>query len=304
MPDPVLLIGIPSEPPLAMVAAALGELGMPYVVCNQRSVASIDGSLSLEDGVVGGVLELEGEAVPLDALGGIYTREIDYRLLPELEDAPPDALVHAHRVHELLDDLCMLTPARVVNRAARGASNASKPYQAQLIARRFAIPETLVTTEPEAVVDLIARHGRVIYKSVSGTRSIVRELAEEDLGRLDTLGVCPVQFQQRVEGNDVRVHTLADGTLFATVIESAADDWRYADGEVSMQAWTPGDELAERCLALTADLGLEFAGIDLRVSAEGEVYCFEVNTSPAYSAFEQASGQPIARALAGYLAAA
>ncbi len=62
------------------------------------------------------------------------------------------------------------------------------------------------------------------------------------------------------------------------------------------------DELAARCLALAAALGLDFAGIDLRLTPEGEPYCLEVNPSPAYSAFEAATGQPIALALAGYLA--
>ena len=47
---------------------------------------------------------------------------------------------------------------------------------------------------------------------------------------------------------------------------------------------------------------LDFAGIDLRITPDGETYCFEVNPSPAYSAFEEATGQPISLALARYLA--
>ena len=60
-------------------------------------------------------------------------------------------------------------------------------------------------------------------------------------------------------------------------------------------------DLSSRCLELASDLGLEFAGIDLKVTQDGEVYCFEVNPSPAYSYFEAHTGQPIARAVARHL---
>ena len=65
-------------------------------------------------------------------------------------------------------------------------SNASKPYQAQLIrAHGFAVPETLITNDPEEVRAFQRQHPRVIYKSISGVRSIVQTLAEEDLARLE-----------------------------------------------------------------------------------------------------------------------
>jgi glutathione synthase/RimK-type ligase-like ATP-grasp enzyme len=81
---------------------------------------------------------------------------------------------------------------------------------------------------------------------------------------------------------------------------SSSTPERYAgrDGAVT-HSWTPDDDVAERCLLLAADLGLDFAAIDLRITPDGEAVCFEVDPSPAYSAFEQATGPPIARYLAG-----
>ena len=59
------------------------------------------------------------------------------------------------------------------------ASNNSKPYQALLIqALGFAVPETLVTTDPDAVLAFWQRHGTVVYKSNSGIRSIVSRLTD------------------------------------------------------------------------------------------------------------------------------
>jgi hypothetical protein len=48
--------------------------------------------------------------------------------------------------------------------------------------------------------------------------------------------------------------------------------------------------------------GLAIAGIDLKVTRDNRVYCFEVNPSPAYSYYESNTGQPISSAVADYLA--
>ena len=69
-----------------------------------------------------------------------------------------------------------------------------------------------------------------------------------------------------------------------------------------MRAYDLPAELARRCVQLSAALGLAFAGIDLRIAPDGDVVCFEVNPSPAYSYYEAHTEQPIAAAVARYLA--
>jgi glutathione synthase/RimK-type ligase-like ATP-grasp enzyme len=89
-----------------------------------------------------------------------------------------------------------IAPARVVNRVAPMGSNFSKPYQAQLIQRYgFEVQETLITNDPELVREFRAKHGRVIYKLISGVRSIVQTLTDEDMDRLESIRWCPTQFQ-------------------------------------------------------------------------------------------------------------
>jgi glutathione synthase/RimK-type ligase-like ATP-grasp enzyme len=185
-------------------------------------------------------------------------------------------------------------------------SNFSKPFQAQLIAEHgFAVPETLVTNDPDLVRAFVAEHGRAIFKSISSERSIVSVLDDDDLARLDAIRWCPVQFQAFVEGTDVRVHTVG-GEVFATAISSDATDYRYATRQTgdaaTMEACELERELADRCLALAAGLGLDLAGIDLRITPAGEAVCFEVNPSPVYSYYEAHTGQPMAAAIACYLA--
>ena len=134
--------------------------------------------------------------------------------------------------------------------------------------------------------------------------SIVRELRDDDLPRLARVRACPVQFQERLEGLDVRVHVVGS-EIFATAAYSASADYRYAvqDGLAARLApYELNDDLAQRCLQLTSGLGLLFSGIDLKLAPDGRAYCFEVNCCPGYSYFEANTGQPIALALARLLA--
>src|SRR5919106_3037198 len=108
MTERVMLIGIPSEPPLAMAAAALERIGTPHLLLNQREIATLQLCVAVQDGDVGGVLEAGGEAVELELFGGVYNRVMDHQLLPELAGlARGDPLLrHAERLHEALSVWC------------------------------------------------------------------------------------------------------------------------------------------------------------------------------------------------------
>jgi hypothetical protein len=303
----ILVCGIPSEPPLAMVLDRLASLPVEVVLFNQRAFERTDLAFGVAGGRVCGTLTIDGRSWALEGFEGVYVRLMDDRLLPELDGDLPDS-ARRRRCRALHDGLVRwldVCPARVVNRLGRMGSNASKPYQAQQIARYgFLVPETLITNDPEQVLEFVERYGRVIYKSISGVRSIVREVTAADLVRLDLVRACPTQFQAYVEGVDVRVHTIGN-RAFATRVTSTATDYRYAasqGGDTTLDSADLPADLVERCLRLSASLGLDFAGIDLRLAPDERVYCFEVNPSPAFSYYEAHTSQPIAETLARYLA--
>jgi glutathione synthase/RimK-type ligase-like ATP-grasp enzyme len=277
-------------------------------VLNQRAVAHIDLDLRVASGRVTGQLVLHGQDYKLEDFDGVYLRLMDDRLLPEMRQHAPDSTARAHsrRVHEMLLAWTEVTAARVVNRPAAMASNGSKPYQAQLIQEYgFHVPETLITNDPGLVQEFQSRWGRVVYKSMSGVRSIVKILDERSAAQLDDIRWCPVQFQRHVDGTDVRVHTVG-AQAFATSISSSAPDYRYAGRETGQSATLAAIDLpvdiAARCTALAAGLGLAVAGIDLRRTDDGEYFCFEVNPCPVFNYYEGATGQPIAAAIADHLA--
>jgi glutathione synthase/RimK-type ligase-like ATP-grasp enzyme len=303
----ILLCGIPSESPLVRVAAALDTLGAAYRVFNQRKCAECAIDLNIAATGTQGTLRLQDETFDLQHVSAAYLRFMDDRLLPELNGEPDGspARRHARALHDALYRWLELADGRVVNRNDSQGSNGAKPYQAQLIAGYgLRVPETLITNDPAAVLAFRQRHGRIIYKSMSGVRSIIKEFDDADAARLDDVRWCPVQFQEFIPGTDVRVHVI-DRDVFATEIASDRADYRYAGrmgGRTELRATELSDDLAARCVALAAGLGLAFSGIDLRIGPDGEATCFEVNPSPAYSYYEANTGQPIAASLARYLA--
>jgi glutathione synthase/RimK-type ligase-like ATP-grasp enzyme len=304
----ILLCGIPTEAPLALVSKALEKQNKPFVMLNQRKFSIMKVQMEISEGRAKGKLQLNGDSYQLDDFTAVFTRLMDYRFLPEIKGQPEDSPDRqlSRNLFDTLTRWAEITPARVVNRVAPMGSNFSKPYQAQLIKRYgFEVPETLITNDPELVRQFKTRHGKVIYKSISGVRSIVQTLSDEDMTRLDSIRWCPTQFQAFVEGTNVRVHTVGD-KVFATGISTDATDYRYAHRQGSdyaeLRAVDLSDELAEMCVNLTAGLGLAFAGIDLKITPENHVYCFEVNPSPAFSYYESNTGQPISEAVAEYLA--
>jgi hypothetical protein len=301
----ILLCGIPSESPLRLVASELDRLGAKFRWFNQRRFDTAEIAFEIDADGVRGSLHTDDGHVSLGDVTGVYLRLMDDSLLPELASEPHESprRERCRALHDALIRWAEVAPCHVVNRYTAQASNGSKPYQLQLIAARgFAVPETLVTNDPEAVRAFRARHGRVIYKSVSGQRSIVRSLSRDDEERLDQIRWCPVQFQQHIDGANMRVHVIAD-EVFATTIASDAVDYRYGD-DAKLSPAVISPDLATRCIGITQDLGLAFAGIDLLVGPDGDAWCLEVNPSPAFSYYETQTGQAIAAAVARHLASA
>lgn len=304
----ILICGIPTEAPVERVCTALDELAIPFLFFNQRRFAEMGCCFEITHEGVTGILQIDKMEYPLEEIHGVYTRLMDDQILPELRELPVShpLRIHCRSLHETIIRWLEITPARVVNRTCPMGSNSSKPYQMQLIQQYgFAVPETLVTNNPELVKEFHKQHDRVIYKSISSVRSIVHRLKVEDYPRLDRIRWCPTLFQVFIEGINVRVHVV-DQQVFATRIQTEATDYRYAQRQgssVELDSVELDEELMERCVRLAHGLNLPFAGIDLKVTSQGEIYCFEVNPSPGFSYFEAATGQPISLAVARYLAA-
>jgi RimK-like ATP-grasp domain len=303
--ETILLWGLPADPPLAAVREALRQGDWRTYFLDQRAAPDIEVELTVGIGVEG-LLRIKDETLDLAAVKAVYLRPYDCGELPEVAKAGPNSELwrRALAVQDILLSWCDLAPALVVNRPSDMAANGSKPYQAAWIkSLGFRVPETLITTDPDAVLEFWRRHERVVYKSISGIRSIVSRLTDKHRPRLDDVATCPTQFQQYIPGAEHRVHVVGEA-VFACAVISEADDYRYSTDRVEMRSCELPREVADLCRSVAQSMRLQIAGLDLRRDPDGHWYCFEVNPSPGFTYFEQATGQPISAAVARLLASA
>lgn len=244
-------------------------------------------------------------SIDLDELTGVFVRYLGPEGRVPPADIAPDLVSTMYFEYDtglmvLLEGL----PCLVVNRLGGGMSNNSKAYQALLVRQSGLLtPPTLITNDPSAVHRFYEEfRGDVIYKSLSGIRSIVRLLRPERLANMASLRHGPAQFQAFIPGENIRVHTVGN-EVFATRVTSEAVDYRYAgDGRtVEMEPTRLPAHVAESCLRLAHRLDLVMAGIDLKETPEGDYYCFEINPCPGFLYYERYTGQPISTALADIL---
>jgi len=303
---PVLVWGLLSDPPTHAVTQALREARADVLFIDQENYTDTEIDLSV-DQTVSGTLRTYDRTTGLQHVQSFFLRPQNCYATPDdpKEPAQAAARVHARSVEDMLLCYAEVAPCLVVNRPSDMSSNNSKPNQAALIREAgFATPATLMTTDPDAVLDFFEEHGAVIYKSISGIRSIVRRLDRKlHAERLVNVENCPTQFQEYIPGIDVRVHVIGE-TLFACTVESPADDYRYAAQQgisVAIKPCQLDRELADRCLALAKHLRMALAGIDLRRTSGGQWYCFEVNPSPGFTYYQAATGDRMDMAVAELL---
>lgn len=302
----ILVCGGLADSVTELVCARLVACGYPYRFLDLATYPAgfqVKGhwQVSGPDGYIAG----PGWRLDLDELTSVYVRFLgpEGRVAPNMAPAVVPAMYSEYDtgLMVLLEDL----PCTVVNRLDCCMSNNSKAYQALLIRKcGLMTPPTVVTNDAETAWRFYEEcRGEVIYKSLSGIRSIVRRLTPEHLSRLPLLHHGPAQFQSFIPGENIRVHTVGD-QLFATRVYSEAVDYRYAsrDGhDVQMLTTTLPPAIAESCFRIARELDLLLTGIDLKETPDGNFYCFEVNPCPGFLYYERYTGQPISKALADLL---
>ena len=298
----IIVVGMATEDPVRRLLEEAARIEAATLLLTETDAASWNLRVEATGGRVQARLDQPGGSVALDEATGLYLRLTS----PRQNHQRPDPL-RLQRHEAALALVCgwaEVAEMRVANRPSAMTTNNSKPYQAALIRQiGLSVPETIVTNDPDQVRRFRRRHGRVVYKSTSGVRSIMHELTPGRAATPDRVRNLPTQFQQLLLGTNVRVHVIGRQT-FACEIAAETIDYRYSEGGSSarMQPVDLPPGVRTRCLELSAALDLPLAGIDLLRDPDGEWWCFEVNPSPAYSCFEEPTGLPMAEALARWLA--
>ena len=291
----ILLWGLLEDPTFRSVHDWLRKLRADVAFVNHAAIGrtrigfSSGPKLSYE-------LSCEGCWYCLDDISAAYLRPYDHRHYDEFAPRaePQQSASRAGLIHQLMNAWAEHSDALIINRPSAEATNHSKLNQARFLrACGFRVPDSAITNDLSEVRSFLSRHGRVIYKSMSSVRSVVKELHACTLDRLGNIG--PALFQQRIVGDNLRVHVIGE-KAFSCLIRSPSVDYRY--GPASLETAHLPDEITARCITLARQLGLVLAGIDLIVTSTGKYYCLEVNPNPAFSYFELSDDNEIAHAVA------
>jgi MvdD family ATP-grasp ribosomal peptide maturase len=180
------------------------------------------------------------------------------------------------------------------------------------------IPRTLITNEPEAVIEFAktCNNGLVtkmlssfaIYENGQERVVFTNPVKPEDLNDLSGLRLCPMTFQEMVPKSlELRV-TVVGQNIFAASIDSqsserATYDWRR-DGVGLLEEWRPyelPEDTKARLLHLMDYFGLNYGAVDFIVTPGGQHIFLEVNPVGEFFWLERSPGLPISKAMADVL---
>jgi glutathione synthase/RimK-type ligase-like ATP-grasp enzyme len=239
------------------------------------------------------VLHIRDEVIHFGDFTAAYLRPYNFKHYSHFEQSAK-AITRAANVHLWISSWAESSKALIINRSSSECTNQSKLYQALIISSMgFKIPASLITNDYLEMLGFQTRYKKIIYKSMSSVRSIVKELS--NLKDFESMEVGPVLLQEYISGKNIRVHVVGK-KVFASLIETDQIDYRYAFSNLS-HFELPAD-IAHNCVRLTEKLKLAISGIDLILTPEDEWFCLEVNPNPGFSFYENTETNEIARSLA------
>ncbi|MFI0445478.1 MvdC/MvdD family ATP grasp protein [Actinomadura sp. 6N118] len=182
-----------------------------------------------------------------------------------------------------------------VNRPDVDAVGELKPFQLELAKRLgLRVPRTLITNDPQEVVDLLdASDGPIVYKAFTGgvihypgafpAGLLTTVVGDEIRENLDRVGHTMCMFQEYIEkAYEVRL-TVMGNTYFPVTISSQERDntrvdWRGETTDMPYGPYHPlPEEIVKKTQALLAELGAVYAAVDFIVTPSGEYIFLEVN---------------------------
>lgn len=169
------------------------------------------------------------------------------------------------------------------------------------------VPETLATSSEKAAREFCSRFPLTIFKSFAGNDAFwqpTRLFRSEMREQLNTLHLCPVIFQEFIEGRwDLRV-TVIDA--FVQAVRFNVGDSRYPydvriDTRIKPEPTKIDPKMEKLVLKLVQRLGLRYGSIDLRETLAGDLVFFEINPAGQFLYLDLLAGSKICEQMASAL---
>lgn len=303
----VLVLTCAEDVTADLVVSALYDVNVPVV---RLDPADLPGEVALSteyvQGDFHGHLSVGGRVVSMSSLRSIWIRR------------PGRPAAHADHQSEWLTaestqalyGTLHCTTARWMNHPVAAAQARHKPWQLRIAQQSgFAVPPTLITTFPQVAREFAAQYRDLVVKPVSGTHPSDPPMALPTT-RIDPdtdfagVAAAPTLLQQRVPKRaDIRLTCVGD-KLFAARKASGADevDVRFAeDGG----PWEPAEVPARIAQAVRTYLyttQLAYGAFDFAEDQDGTWWFLECNQGGQFGFIQLETDQPIAEAVAAWLA--
>jgi ATP-grasp ribosomal peptide maturase len=256
-------------------------------------------------------------SVELADIRSIYVRRpTAFRFPPAMTDAERQFATREGR--RGIVGLLMSLPCAWVNHPARAADAEYKPFQlASAAACGMAVPRTVITNVPDDVEQHSTFLGSpAVYKTLASASVADGErvsiIYTTDVTRADMadsrVALTAHQFQARIpKVRDVRA-TVIGRQVFAVNIlvdEKTAGgllDWRRDYATLRYEPTSLPPEVEASLLTLMERLELSFAAADFVVTADNQHHFVDLNPSGQWGWIQDATGLPIAAAIAAHLA--
>lgn len=306
----VLLVGFGDFAEFDLLADAVADRGGTTELCDVTDWPG-ESPLSFTPGDPEATF---GTDLSLDDVTGAYVISHHFfhpygpRFGEYVEDSLQSALSQFREHRSLFESLCRTLERRgttVVPPLRNHDWQDRKPWQLDLFASEgLPIPATVFTNHPEEVRSFFDTHERVIYKPITrgGTP---HELSADDLTdeRLERLATAPVQFQEYVPGEDVRVYVVDGEVVGAIRYESESFSFKIDQREgkaIDIHPVELPDSVVETASRAASLAELEFAAADVRL-ADDDHTLLEINEAARFAGADQHADQHVADALAEYL---
>jgi ATP-grasp ribosomal peptide maturase len=264
-----------------------------------------------------GTLEFQNRLIHFDQIASIWYRrptpfEFDPTLTPSGHQfASAEARMAIGGILRSIDCFWVNHPEKMVTADY-------KPLQLKLASScGLEIPPSLITNDPDAVVRFFEDcKGEVIYKTLSGGMTLsetgnassiyTSRVTVDDLREIQRVRHTACLFQGNVPKRvELRI-TIIGAQVFTAEIysqhsEKTATDWRASYQDLSYGRHQLPAEIRDKCLAITQQLGLAYAAIDMILTPDDKYVFLEINPNGQWGWIEHATGLPLCGTLVDLL---
>lgn len=319
----VLILAAPTfdDPTADRVAAELALRGVPVIRMDAAQFPTriaMTATISSGDHWRGRLTATDDghDLVDLAGVGAVYYRHPEQFVLDERMSAPERVFAFREARRGFGGVVQALTGVRWVNDPVAAARCEYKPVQLAEAARvGLEIPDTLITSDPQAAYDWAKALGRpVVYKPLGGIwhgdEGRVRVLyttAVRDLETLRDPAICRTAhlFQEQVPKAFEARAVVVGHRVFAMRIqagsERAAMDWRSDYDALTYDDLHLPADTAAKLVELHRRLGLVCGAADLVCRPDGRYVLLETNQAGEWGWITAETSAPIAAAVADEL---